>query len=151
MTDEMISEKELAHRLGVTRNVLRSHRETDLVKNADWKKNGRVIEYTSAGVESLMKLLGVEGAKNEKNGVSERSRPKEMLVLVAEGFHPRRFANSKMLPTVTKSGEAVWVRVKDNKNFRAIDYRRERMELPVVWDGRVWVLNRPCPRWLGKW
>ena len=61
------------------------------------------------------------------------------------------FPNSKIVLAEKKSGEEVWVRVKDNKNFRVIDYRGERMELSVVKDGAGWALNRRCPRWPGKW
>jgi len=147
MSDELIPEEELAHRLGVSRDVLRSHREIDLVKNEDWKKNGRSIVFTSAGVERLTELIGVEIPKKEKNAVSEPSEADEITVWVKR----HNFPNSKIVLAEKKSGEEVWVRVKDNKNFRVIDYRGERMELSVVKDGAGWALNRRCPRWPGKW
>jgi len=147
MSDELISEEELAHRLGVSRDVLRSHREIDLVKNVDWKKNGRSIVFTTAGVDRLTKLIGVDIPKKEKNAVSEPAEATEITVWVKR----HNFPNSKIVLGEKKSGEEVWVRVKDNKNFRVIDYRGERMELSVVKDGAGWALNRRCPRWPGKW
>ena len=133
--------------MGVSRDVLRSHREIDLVKNEDWKKNGRSIVFTSAGVNRLTELMGVEGLKKEKNAVSEPPEANEITVWVKR----HKFPNSKIVLAEKKSGEEVWVRVKDNKNFRAIDYRGERMELSVMKDGAGWMLNRRCPRWPGKW
>lgn len=147
MADELISEQELADRLGVSRDVLRSHREIDLAKNVDWKKNGRSIVFTTEGVSRLMKLIGVEVLEKEKNAVSEPSEANEITVWVKR----HNFPNSKVVLGEKKTGEEVWVRVKDNKNFRVFDYRGEKMELTVVKDGAGWQLNRSCPRWPGKW
>ena len=148
--NDVIHETEVAKRLGVNRNTLLDHSENDLVKNLNWKKNGRAIYYTTEGVDQLINLIGVSITENQKKAVSEPpapEKPRQMTVYVKR----HNFPNPKALLAETSTGDEVGVRVKDNKNFRVIDYRGERMALEVVPDGAGWALSRPVPRWPGKW
>ena len=143
-----INESDLAKKIGVSRLIIKDHRNHSLKEGNDWEKKGRTIVYTQQGAERLMNILGVNPPENELTTLhkADSDSGREELVFVRGGF-----TNDRVIQAKRESGELVTVRVRTSKNFRPTDAKGEPMRFPAVRDGAAWRIARALPRWPGKW
>lgn len=151
MTDlTEIPETALVARLGISRAAVKGHRKRALDEGVHWRKAGRVIVYTEAGAARLIEVVGVPAPQDEAKSLTREGESKadalEELTFVRGGF-----VNDRVILARREGGEVVTVRVRTSKNFRPADHRGEPMRFPARFDGGVWMIERPLPRWPGKW
>ena len=148
--DELITEEELANRIGVNRGVLREFRSRELGGTGDgfWRRIKRVIHYTEQGaqraLEHVKRGLSQDVTADDKkllNGPLE-----ELVTFVRGGFGNRRIVQAKR-----KSGELINVRVHDSNNFRLRLINGEPMRFPATKEKYGWVLKGRPPRQPGRW
>jgi hypothetical protein len=145
--EETITELELSRKLGIPRNTLISHRK-NLKRGPDFKKDGRSIVYTNQGVESIIKLVGITKPTENKKPLTEPiERQNEEILTFIQG----NFPNRAIIRAKRQNGDLVMVRVKSSQNFTLKDHTGKPMTFPAVYEGGIWVIKRPCPRWRGKW
>lgn len=157
--EELYTEARVAESLGVPRARVKAVRD-GLQEGQDWLMlRGRVV-LTDRGLNEVMLALAPSAAKRETNGQLVKYRPRRAevvvtkiprnphlvlgkIVRVADGAASLGPAGPNKGPVI---GQVVRVKVKRNLNFIP------GMEMPCYresWD--VWVLDRPCPRFRGRW
>lgn len=149
------TETKIAAELGVNRSVIKAIRDEQLTPQEDWLMVRNQVTLTESGVGKVMASLSPPAASVDE---AEDSLKKSVAQLPSKGVVvcARIPRNPRMVLGVLMSvedglaaeglGREVRVRVKSNVHFLP------GMELPCYqedWD--VWVLDRPCPRWKGRW
>lgn len=143
MANGMTRESDLAKDLGLPRRSLADFRKEGLEKDADWVLVESQVWLTEGGLAKTRAHFQAEGAE-----VSEKNSPgpeRGVARVVKSPVNPR-IVLAEMVTPEGEAGKAVRVRVRSNVNFLP------GMEMPVYredWD--LWVLDRPCPRWRGRW
>ena len=147
--DELISEDELASRIGVSRGVLRDLRVAEFGTPEDgyWRRIVRTIHYTDKGAQRALEhvksgLLGEVTPDDEKL----LKGPLEETVTFVKGG----FGNRQLIQAKRKNGEVISVRVKDNKNF-GFDQFGKPLRFPATKEKYGWVFKGRPPRQPGKW
>ena len=148
--DELITEEELANRIGVNRGVLRAFRVQALGGTGDgfWLRIKRVIHYTEQGAQRALEHI--------KSGLSQDVTPddkkllkgplRETVTFMRGGFDNRQIVQAKR-----KNGELIHVRVHDSSNFRLRLINGEPMRFPAIKEKYGWVLVGRPPRQPGRW
>lgn len=148
--DNTISESELSKKMGVSRTVIKGHRQRILTRDVHWQKKGRVIVYSEKGAGLIMDAAGVSTPLDEIKAIvadsEAKKEDKEVLTYI-----PKKFANTRVIKARRESGEIVVVRVKTSINFRPADHLGNPMQFPARCEEGVWYIARPLPRWPGKW
>lgn len=160
-TEKMVTETELAGRLGVDRATLRGLRR-GLVKRLDWDQLGNVVAYTPEGVEKIAvalagRLGGGETPATVEAGRGEaaaghggavaaellRAAPKRRLVACVVVRVPR-LTRHRLL--VRDSAQADYtVRVRENVNFIP------GMTVQCLVSGSTGTVHGRLPRRKGRW
>lgn len=147
---DLISEAELANRVGVSRKILREYRAREMGASSDgeWRRKNRVIYYTEAGVRGALEAF--------KNGLGGEMTPDDKKLLggpVVERltFVRGGFGNRQIIIAKRENGERVPVRVKDSSHFRLRQKNGEPMSFGAVPEKYGWVMKGPPPRGPGKW
>lgn len=167
------AERDLAEALGIPQKKLRSVRQDDLTVDRDWATVGGEVRYSEDGRAALLAALKItppaehSAPKNSPGDVPPPPRAEpdggehgfalapgtlaallrpapgtpEDLVCV-KCYAPNR----RMLEAKRKNGDAVLVRVKDNRNLKPGMTMKCRFA-----EGRMWELAQRLPRWPGKW
>lgn len=146
--EDIITELELSKKLGITKQKVAEYRKAQLTRGEDWKKDGRTVVYTTAGAERLIEVVGITTPTAETKAITEpiRTLNEEILTFIQGNFPNRAIIRAKR-----QNGDLVMVRVKSSQNFTLKDHTGKPMTFPAVYEGGIWVIKRPCPRWRGKW
>ena len=145
-----ILESELSKKIGVSRSVIKGHRNRLLKHGEHWQKKGRANVYSEEGASLIMEAAGVPTPPDEIKAIVDDSEAKKGDAEELTYVHAK-FANTRVIKARRESGEVVIVRVKTSENFRPADHRGNPMTFPARCEGGVWVIARPLPRWAGKW
>ena len=148
--DDLITEEELSHRIGVSRGVLRELREAEFGTPEDgfWRRIGRIIHYTEKGAQSALEHVK-KGLSNDVTVDDEKllKGPLEEIVTFVKGG----FGNQQIIQAKRKNGEIINVRVGDSSNFRLRLINGEPMVFPATKEKYGWVLKGRPPRAPGRW
>lgn len=148
--DDLITEEELANRIGVSRGVLRDLRTKKLGAPEDgfWLRIKRVIHYTEQGAQSVLEHvksgLSQEVTSNDKKLLE--GPLEEIVTFIRGGFGNRQIVEAKR-----KNNQLINVRVHDSSNFRLRLINGEPMRFPAIKEKYGWVLKGRPPRQPGKW
>jgi hypothetical protein len=147
--DELISEEELASRIGVSRGVLRDLRLSEFGTPEDgyWRRIVRTIHYTEKGSQRALEHVksGLAGEVTPDDEKLLKGPLEEIVTFVKGGFGNRQLIQAKR-----KNGEVINVRVYDNSNF-GNDQFGKPMRLPAIKEKYGWALKGRPPRQPGKW
>ena len=148
--DELITEEELANRIGVNRGVLRAFRARELGATGDgfWRRIKRVIHYTEQGAQRVLEHVK-SGLSQDVTADDKKllNGPLEELVTFVKGG----FGNRRIIQAKRENGELINVRVHDSNNFRLRLINGEPMRFPAIKEKYGWVLKGRPPRQPGKW
>ena len=147
MSDFVVSEMGLVERLGVTRAILKTWRDANLVRGRDWDAVAKNVLLTQEAAERLALALGVSAPVLEKNAApaSKNASGEASIPEVEELVMVRAFRNPKLIEARRKNAAIVMVRVQSNENFRP------GMVLRAVAVNHLWVLKGRCPRFPGRY
>ena len=144
----IITESDLRERWGLSKKALAGIRYHQLTENAHWKKEGREIGYTAAGVDALEALLAVQ----QKDGAETSTVPAPLeataLVIVKTNFlNPRLvLAKKKEAPDPP---EILRVFVKNKTHLRPSMVLNQCF--PKDEAAGLWEFRGKLPRHPGKW
>jgi hypothetical protein len=148
--DELISEEELASRIGVHRGVLRDLRVAEMgtPEEGYWRRIVRTIHYTEKGAQMALERVknGLAGEVTPDDEKLLKGPLEEIVTFVRGGFGNKRIVQAKR-----KNGEIVNVRVVDSSNFRLRLINGDPMKFPVIKEKYGWVLKGRPPRAPGRW
>jgi hypothetical protein len=142
-------ESSVAEHLGLTRNALEEYRARELKKKGDWKKIGRAVALSDAGLKKLLTYLEVgeldcSSCVVGKNGAEPDPESVELKVA-------RVYPNPRLLLAATETGELVRVSVPNNVNFRkGMTIKARPFKGPFL-NPQLYRLEGRCPRFPGKW
>ena len=149
------NEARVCERIGVDRLTVKKIRETELREGEDFKKTGAGVLLSRDGLDTLLGALRLRGADvpldddfDEEciewgaNGAKNSGARLPQVLTVLKAYP----LNSKRLLALTRAGEQVLVRVRDNKNFRP---SMQLTAMPVE-PGKYTLVGR-CPRRAGKY
>jgi hypothetical protein len=127
-------EDELADRMGIARNTLRTIRKKHLTKDDDWIMDGNAVILLPTAIEKLLRQLSLD-----KNDIPKKTPPHLLQV-------KKFWANKRMLGCVDPSGEdsiiqVVWV--KDSAMFKPYQI------IPVKWQKSRLILACRQPKTKG--
>ena len=145
-----ILESDLAKKIGVSRSVIKGHRNRLLKHGEHWQKKGRANVYSEEGASLIMEAAGVPTPPDEIKAIVDVSEAKKADEETLTYVHAK-YANTRVIKARRDSGEIVIVRVKTSENFRPADHQGNPMTFPARCEGGVWTITRPLPRWAGRW
>lgn len=162
-------EKEVAERLGVSREQLKAIREGHMERGADFELAGGQICLSEEGVRKLAVELGLTGKDGPAAGeqgelplpaVPQAESPgapapnplQRRLPAAAGGQSVRmgrvkKRCKNKHIVLVESEGETVRLRVKDNAKF----VKGFEVPMRLIQEPDIYELTRRAPRWKGKW
>lgn len=148
--DELISEEELASRIGVSRGVLRDLRVAELGTPEDgyWRRIIRTIHYTEKGSQRVLENIksGLSGEVTPDDKKLLKGPLEELVTFVKGGF-----GNQYIIHAKRKNGEIINVRVGDSSNFRLRLINGDPMIFPAIKEKYGWVIKGRPPRAPGRW
>jgi len=147
--DVELSERWLSQETGLSRDILREHREKNLAAG-DHRKGSRgqivweitALDKLSAEYPEFATIL--ENLKGGEEGARKALGPSEAV----DGLVTRMFANPHLIGAELPGNRQILVRVHDNKNFRPGMKVKAR---PAKDSGAPWVHEGRCPRWPGRY
>jgi hypothetical protein len=144
------AENEAAEMVGISRAEARRIRLGSMAEGPHWRKSGREIHLTRAGVEMLIEATAKNRPPRGEDGasaVADLGEGDDSGEGGAETLSVSRLVrNNRILLATTAGGETVRVRVRDSKNFI------EGMELRARHaGGDLYHHEGRCPRWKGRW
>lgn len=137
-----MNETELAQQLGVSRQSLGDMRRTDTLREGEhWERQGRVVEYTAAGIRAVKSTMEIEP---QQEIAPPHPEPVQMLTVSECSRNPRLLW---AVPTEKEApSTAVRVRVRENRNFiPGMRIRARHL------NDDLYVLEGRTPRFRGKW
>lgn len=162
-----ISMDEAAAILGVSVPNLRKMRAAHLTEGLGWipdPDDSRRILLTPDGLHTLWSVVGLTpGPTSEKNApaTEPEAAPKPLVETMTVVSCRRRFpngeikhfANPRVIQARRESGEIVFVRVAESRNFIPKLGDGQPMTLEAMWDGEPpnWSLVGRCPRFEGRY
>jgi len=172
----MKDQTDLARELGITIECLRELRKSSLAETVHWTRDPedlRRVVITPQGEDELRRLIGAgaitaaaEPERCADPSAAEKPAPcpadgvpvREAMVVVSiprpwgDGSI-RHCANPRLVQCRRPSGEVVWVRVADCRNFVPTARDGNPMTITAEFGGQPahWYHVGRCPRWRGKY
>lgn len=173
---EAIWESRIPARFGVSRNEVRQARKRALVEGSDWWVDNKRVCIAEEGVEKIATELGVMRSENTtEQNVHQRAQNKSdghpVGVYTSQDLKPRALlpeqarsliapatplkktvrlfktcVNPRIIQCRDGDGDLIRVKVKDASKFTPA------MEIPIRHiEADLYELDRPEPRWRGRW